>query len=78
MCSYDVLKEHLLNTHTHTHVRTRTHTRTYARAHTTLPRCAETEYLKRIYIYSVLLATKGGIAPNQVIARSEFEVHRQI
>ena len=21
---------------------------------------------------------KGGIAPNQVIARSEFEVHRQI
>ena len=28
--------------------------------------------------FSVDLVTAGGVAPNQVIARSEFEVHRQI
>ena len=32
-------------------------------------------YLLKIVIF---FRTKGGIAPNQVIARSEFEVHRQI
>ena len=26
----------------------------------------------------IVISSLGGIAPNQVIARSEFEVHRQI
>ena len=31
-----------------------------------------------ISISIILMFNKGGIAPNQVIARSEFEVHLQI
>ena len=31
-----------------------------------------------IIIIIILMFDKGGIAPNQVIARSEFEVHCQI
>ena len=31
-----------------------------------------------IIIIIILMFNKGGIAPNQVIARSELEVHREI
>ena len=58
------LKNIYARTHTHTHAHTHTHTHTHT--------------LSLSLSLSLSLFLKGGIAPNQVIARSELEVHRHI
>ena len=40
--------------------------------------CGGTSELRCMFRIAILLCAKGVIAPNQVIARSELEVHRQI